>query len=299
MQNPFEAPARTEPSAQAPGGLPGVGRLYTLAWVDLGWSVVSYGLFSIFPIWDLSGPNLESFFLATTLVWGVLGAAWAWLLYGYAKGRDGTSAHGAAQGAFFSAIAGVVLWGLQEGLTRLGSGFDPGRAFNAAAILLGLGGDLLLVWSLRQSLSSLPSWAVPTYGVLRGVVLFLALPQLVFGPEGYAELFRNSGLHELLRWVRMPLNLAHQGILIFILSLGRQAPFNAGEAHTEGDPGPGAQRDLMIGAAWLIGGLFVTLMSYQLAGESGGGRYLVTTGAIVYGAVRIGRGLLRGGGAGR
>lgn len=297
MQNPFEAPSRPDPRAKAPG-LPGVGRLYTLAWIDLGWSVLSYGLFTVFPIWELSGPAVESYFFATTLVWGALSAAWAWLLYGYAQGRLGTPAHGAAQGAFLAALVGVVLLFLQEGLTRLG-GFDPGRAFNAAALLLGVAGDVLLVWSVRQSLGSLPEWAVPTYVVLRGVALSLALPQLVLGHEGYGEVFRSSGLHELLRWVRLPLNLAHQGILIFVLGLARTTPGHDTPPLAPADESEGrvAQRDLMIGGAWLIGGLFVTLLSYQAA--SGGGRYLVTTGAIVYGAVRIGRGLLRGGGGGR
>lgn len=286
MQNPFEAPSRPQPVASAQG-LPGVGRLYGLAWIELGWSLLSYGLLTFFPLWDLSSSALELYFLVMTGVWGGLSAAWAWLLYGYAQGRRGTPAHAVAQSAFLAAVVGVALLVLQEGLTRLG-GIDLGQAFNAGTLVLGVAGDVLLVWSVRKSLSSLPSWLVPTYLVLRGVALSLALPQLVLGPQGVGS--------ELFRFARLPLNLAHQGLLIFLLGLGRRGAGSPG-APPEADPGPNAQRDLMVGGAWLIGGLFVTVLSFQTASD--GGRYVVTTGAIVYGAVRIGRGLLRGGGAGR
>lgn len=303
MQNPFEAPTRHDAPVNG-AGVPGTGRLYTLAWIDLGWSVLAFGLYSIFPSWDLRDAALDLFFLTTTMVWGVLAAAWAWLLYGYAQGRRGTSAEASAHRAFLAAAAGVVLLVLQEGLTRLGADFVPGRVINTAAVLVGFGGDLLLFSSLTRSLTPLPGWMTPTYVGLRGVALFFALPHLILGHETYEALFRSTGLHEPLRFIRMPLNVAHQGVMIFVLGVARRflgpaqgaSPAPAQAPSGEG-PGPDRQRDLLIGAAWLVGGLFVTLLSYQAA--SGGGRYLVTTGAIVYGAVRIGRGLLRGGGGGR
>jgi hypothetical protein len=46
-----------------------------------------------------------------------------------------------------------------------------------------------------------------------------------------------------------------------------------------------------VGGLWLAGGLAVTAFSYGSAGP--GGRYVITTGAIIYGAYRIMRGLAR------
>lgn len=53
-----------------------------------------------------------------------------------------------------------------------------------------------------------------------------------------------------------------------------------------------ARKDTLHGALWLGGGLLVTLISYSAA--EGGGHYVVTTGAIVYGAFRLIRGLSKG-----
>jgi hypothetical protein len=53
-----------------------------------------------------------------------------------------------------------------------------------------------------------------------------------------------------------------------------------------------AHKDKLYGAMWLVGGLMVTLVSYSAA--SNGGSYLVATGAIIYGAVRLVRGFSAG-----
>jgi len=50
---------------------------------------------------------------------------------------------------------------------------------------------------------------------------------------------------------------------------------------------------LTLGTLWFFGGLAVTIGSYSLAASSGyGGSYVIAGGAIVYGAVRVLRGLL-------
>lgn len=46
-----------------------------------------------------------------------------------------------------------------------------------------------------------------------------------------------------------------------------------------------AKKGLLYGALWLIGGLVVTIVSYQLA--SNGGTYVVTWGAMIYGLIKI------------
>jgi len=56
-----------------------------------------------------------------------------------------------------------------------------------------------------------------------------------------------------------------------------------------------ANRDLTVGGAWLLGGLLVTIGSYSLAASSPGGcHYVIASGAMLYGAVRLLRGLKAG-----
>jgi hypothetical protein len=47
------------------------------------------------------------------------------------------------------------------------------------------------------------------------------------------------------------------------------------------------------GVWWLIGGLAVTLISYNLAILGGGGKYVVTTGIMLYGVSQIIRGAVQ------
>jgi hypothetical protein len=61
--------------------------------------------------------------------------------------------------------------------------------------------------------------------------------------------------------------------------------------HSRGQPRR-SDRDLTVGGAWLIGGALVTIISYTMAANNpGGGRYIIATGAIVYGGYRLFRGL--------
>jgi hypothetical protein len=55
-----------------------------------------------------------------------------------------------------------------------------------------------------------------------------------------------------------------------------------------------ANADLTIGGVWLVIGILVTIASYALTMSTGGGSYLVASGAMIYGALRLFRGF-RGG----
>lgn len=56
-----------------------------------------------------------------------------------------------------------------------------------------------------------------------------------------------------------------------------------------------ANRDIAVGGAWFVGGLLVTLVSYSLAASSpGGGHFIIATGSMLYGALRLIRGLKAG-----
>jgi hypothetical protein len=51
-------------------------------------------------------------------------------------------------------------------------------------------------------------------------------------------------------------------------------------------------KDMLFGALWLFGGIIVTTVTYSSA-SSGGGRYVVAYGAIIFGAIQFIRGIAR------
>lgn len=53
------------------------------------------------------------------------------------------------------------------------------------------------------------------------------------------------------------------------------------------------EKDMLYGALWCIGGIIVTSVGYSSA--SGGGSYLVTWGAILFGALQFFKGLINSG----
>ncbi len=54
----------------------------------------------------------------------------------------------------------------------------------------------------------------------------------------------------------------------------------------------GGNKDMLFGALWLFGGIIVTAVTYSSA-SSGGGRYVVAYGAIIFGAIQFIRGIVR------
>jgi hypothetical protein len=53
-----------------------------------------------------------------------------------------------------------------------------------------------------------------------------------------------------------------------------------------------AKKDIRNGGLWLAGGLLVTLVTYSMASNGGGGSYVVTWGAIIFGGIQLVRGLM-------
>jgi len=51
-----------------------------------------------------------------------------------------------------------------------------------------------------------------------------------------------------------------------------------------------ADKDILFGSLWLAGGTIVTVVSMSSA--SGGGRYIITWGAILFGAIQLIKGLV-------
>jgi len=54
------------------------------------------------------------------------------------------------------------------------------------------------------------------------------------------------------------------------------------------------RKKMLYGALWCIGGIIVTVITYSAA--SGGGRYIVAWGAIIFGAIQFFRGLVQSSG---
>lgn len=51
------------------------------------------------------------------------------------------------------------------------------------------------------------------------------------------------------------------------------------------------RKNMVYGALWCLGGLAVTFFSYQAAAGGGGGKYVVTWGAVIFGAIQFFQGL--------
>jgi hypothetical protein len=58
---------------------------------------------------------------------------------------------------------------------------------------------------------------------------------------------------------------------------------------------PDGGRDVLHGALWLLLGIVVTAGTYVLAAESGGGRFIVMWGAMLFGGLQFLRGLIAAG----
>jgi hypothetical protein len=54
------------------------------------------------------------------------------------------------------------------------------------------------------------------------------------------------------------------------------------------------EKKMLSGAMWCVGGIIVTALTYQAAASRpGGGTYIITWGAIVFGAIQFVRGLMQ------
>jgi hypothetical protein len=57
-----------------------------------------------------------------------------------------------------------------------------------------------------------------------------------------------------------------------------------------------AQQNMFYGAFWCIGGIAVTVTTFQFAAGMGGGTFIIAWGAILFGAIQFLRGLIQFGG---
>jgi hypothetical protein len=168
-------------------------------------------------------------------------------------------------------------------------------------LLLSLCFDLLFWFAFTRIVRDVPSRNTTiAYLVVRAAGLLLALPS-VLPYELYKSLFLSSKwLGDTMMWTRFALAFVCALMVISALSAVSKSFASDSGAPSFGvlqAPGRASpQRDMAVGAAWILGGVIFTLISYSTA--SGGGRYVVTTGAFAYGVVRLIRGLFRAGNSG-
>jgi hypothetical protein len=74
-----------------------------------------------------------------------------------------------------------------------------------------------------------------------------------------------------------------------------EAPPDCPADDCSGGKNPSGEHDLLVGGLWLVGGIAVTAVTYFIAEEQGGGRYIVAWGAMFFGGVQFLRGLLASG----
>jgi predicted ABC-type sugar transport system permease subunit len=56
------------------------------------------------------------------------------------------------------------------------------------------------------------------------------------------------------------------------------------------------RKNMLYGVMWCLGGIVVTALSYQAAANSGGGRYVLAWGAILFGGIQFVRGMIQSSG---
>lgn len=235
--------------------------------------------------------------VALSLLLGLLGFA---LLVPFALGRRGTPAHGAVRVAVVLAALGLsfnLLWSLEllGSVNLLRSHGAIRTAVGVVSYAVAVGLQLAFWRALVRSGGGRPGWSV-AFHALVAVSLSTWLLRMFLPFAVYRDLFLGTALGTALSAVRFVVAVARQLLPILVLREDCVAG-RAGPSATDGPDAPTAShapaearsRDLLVGALWLGGGLAVTVISYSAA--SGGGRFVVTTGAIVYGAFRVLRGL--------
>jgi hypothetical protein len=102
-----------------------------------------------------------------------------------------------------------------------------------------------------------------------------------------------------LHWLVGPVWMGLLGLISIALGwylLGPEVPFEVGPTAkrlSAEDRRKQGFEHMQRGTWWLIGALAVTLITYNLAAFSGGGKYIVTVGAMLYGISQIIRGAVQ------
>jgi hypothetical protein len=249
------------------------------------------------------GAHFDVVFKLGTILWLALAVAELAVAVPFSQGREGTPAESPAR-ALLILLALSLIFSIVQDLPELGGpslftyGSNLGRGVDFLQLGLFTAVEICLWLALMRSLAQPPNWNVAFYTLLslRAGVWLL---HLVMAQDAYLQLVKQPLAGFFLRWGRLAVGVTLQllplGLLRRLLAGG--AAVSAAPATTAANVKAAPGRDIAVGAAWLGGGLLVTIISYSAAASStGGGRYVVATGAIAYGLARLVRGFVRLGG---
>jgi hypothetical protein len=262
----------------SPTTFPGAHRLLVLRCVQL---VVILGERLLVSVFGLGGGGLSSFRL-TSAVWLLLSAVELGLVIAFSRELGTHRAAGrmrlaagflAAETLFTVVMQGAFILGISSRVDL----FDLPSALSwGLPMALGLAFDLSFWFGLHQVVGD-----DPQRGALTAAYLFtrlLSLARRLFVALAPLSMRREVLAHPVFSYGTLTLVVAANGLVIYLLHrVSVSARPGEAEAAPDGVPVAGeGQNDLLWGAVWL-----------------GGGRYMVTTGAIAYGIVRLFRGLTR------
>jgi hypothetical protein len=151
-------------------------------------------------------------------------------------------------------------------------------------------------------------------GLLRAGLIAAMIGQIVFGQVSHFLSYQLFGTGSSSHWagfaMRLPLSLLVSGLWLwlvqatatFLRAVKLEAPAASSDpmamflaAEKLPDTSAAGYRNMLLGAVWAVGGLGLTLVTYQNAHQLGG-RYVVAYGAIFAGVVQFIRGLTQLGG---
>jgi len=267
--NPFDpAPEGHRPAADVRG-------LTLVRIVDLGWYVITGVIFVVLPKLGVID-DLMLIFQVTSAVGLLIGMATIGVMVPFVRSLAGQTAEGMAKVALIVACVSLLL-DLPQTIGAFNGDFVV--SLNQALLVTGE----VCLWLAITRIQPGTRHGGAFYALLGAnvaiVLLRLVLPR---------ETLTTGAVGAVLPWARIAIGIARQ--IIVILALRGLHGLVAGgpvppPRTTEG------QRDALIGGLWLTGGLLVTFGS--MAATSGGNGYVVTFGAIIYGAFRLIRGLSR------
>lgn len=278
--------------------VPGAYGLFVVRAIALALSV----LLSLYFRVSTTTSNFALVIKVNAAVWLVIELANLVLLVPFARGRAGTRAAGVARAAVILSAISIVLDAVQTlsglaGANLFGFGTRSPLAQAFALLVQGLfvGGEICFWLAVTRSLALAPVALSATFYALFAFTTLFGVAGVVLPFETFRALVLEGDRGAVLGWLRLLAGAARQAVVL--VALWRMAKREGVADLSASAPAipvrPSGRQDLVVGALWFAGGVLITYGSYVVATEGGGGQYVITTGAIVYGAVRMVRGLSR------
>ena len=267
----------------------GVRGLYYLSIAQLVWSVIN--TFAWLAFSHVESGTIQSWFRVTGFIAVLFSVAFLVAVIPFAQGRRGTRAEGVSQ-LLIALVAVNLLFELVQSVPEFGGPtlLHLERPYSAVLTLLWLAEAACFFLALTRS-SSRPVGFASIYWVLFAVAGALSLFQSAIDFETYRH-YLIGPIGMAMHWATFVCSIVKQ-ILVIVLLKQLMENADAPAAAVQAPSTVSAGREILIGSLSLLGGLAVTLISYSAASSTGGGRYVVASGAIAFGLVRLIRGLVR------